>query len=271
MLATWCALAILAQTPAPWSAAVTAERTRESLRYRFENPSSFSTTELVPHFFEQTYDTANLWLGARLTHPFFGSAAEARAALTPQATRRADDFDTFFQPDGNVIVSGTTGDASIRSWRIEERILLRARRGVQIGGVITYRRDTARFHDGLGIVTMTLPPSEERRLVTTREFTTSGMFDTSVFVDVTRGAFSAGGALSPVGSAKLSIELPDKYPGRVIRFDSRYAAASVELRYARRAGPVRLRAGVRGLATWPWHDSAAVYRRSIAVFLEAGD
>lgn len=269
--AAWLTVAMLAQASSPWSAAATLEQTRESLRYRFDNPSTFDTSELVPHFFEQTYDTRNTWLGARVTHPLFGRVAVARASVTPQATRRADDFDTFFQPDGNVIVSGTTGNASIRSWRLEERVALRHAGAVSLGVAVAYRHDHARFHDGTGIVRMTAPPSETRRLVTTREFVTSRMIQSSVFATTTRGTFSITSDVVPIAAARLTVDLPDKYPGRLLRFGGRYSAAALELRYARRIGQVRMRAGIRGQATWPWRSAAAVHLRSVGVFIEAGD
>ena len=48
---------VIAQAQPAWTISVSIEPARESLRYRFDNPSSFNTVELVPHFFEQTYDT----------------------------------------------------------------------------------------------------------------------------------------------------------------------------------------------------------------------
>ena len=41
------------------------ERTRDRFHYRFENPSSFDTPELVPHEFTQTYWGDNQWLVVR--------------------------------------------------------------------------------------------------------------------------------------------------------------------------------------------------------------
>lgn len=268
-VAAWVAAVVLAQQPS-WSAALTLERARESLRYRFDNPSSFDTPALVPHFFEQTYDMDNGWLGLRLRHPLFGHEAEARISVTPQATRRANDFDTFFQPDGNVVVSGTTGNASIRSWRVEERITLGHVRDVALGVALGYRHDSARYHDGIGIVTTTVPSSETRRLVTTRELVTSRMFEGGLFVSAQSRAFAVTADVMPAAGARLRIDLPDKYPGRLIVFGARYSAAAAEVRYARRIGAARVGLGVRAQATWPWRHSAAVHRRSLGLFFELG-
>src|SRR5262245_43655640 len=146
VLTALVAAALLAQAPPGWSAGFTIEPARESLRYRFDNPSSFNTQELVPHFFEQTYDTRNLWIGGRFTYALWGHTPETRASVTPEATRSADDFDTFFQPDGNVVVAGTTGNASIRSWQVSQRLTAERVRGADVGVLFTYRRDTARYH-----------------------------------------------------------------------------------------------------------------------------
>lgn len=275
--AAWVAAMLLAQaTPSPpsasssrWSASVTLERARESLRYRFDNPSSFDTAVLVPHFFEQTYDTRNGWLGLRLRYPGLARGAETRVAMTPHATRRADDFDTFFQPGGNVVVSGTTGNATIRSWRVEERVTLGHVRNVALGVALGYRHDSARYHDGIGIVTTTVPPTETRRLVTTREFVTSRMFESGLFLSAGRKVVVTADVV-PVAGARLRVDLPDKYPGRLIVFGARYSAAAAEVRYARRIGAARAGAGLRAQATWPWRRSAAVNRRSLGLFLSLG-
>ena len=64
---------------------------------------------------------------------------------------------------------------------IAERITADRVRGLDVGVSLGYRRDTARYHDGIGIVTTTRPPTEERRSVTTREFVTSHLFEAGVF------------------------------------------------------------------------------------------
>jgi hypothetical protein len=143
--------------PKPWNVALISELSRESWKFHFDNDSSYDTAELVPHFFEQTYDTANVWLGVRLTHPAWENRGELALALTPQRTRRADDFDTFFQPGGNIVVTGTTGEASVRSWRISERVPIGRWHGAAIAFEYAYRRHRARYHEGDGITTTTEP------------------------------------------------------------------------------------------------------------------
>ena len=261
---------VIAQAHPAWTASVFLEPARESLRYRFDNPSSFDTEPLVPHYFEQTYDTDNVWLGGRIAYPLFRRTAETRLAVTPQATRRADDFDTFFQPDGNVVVSGTTGNASLRSWQIMQRMTADRLRGADVGVTLTYRRDTARYHEGIGIVTTTRPPSETRRLVTTREFVTSHLFEAGAFGARSWASLSAAMDVVAVGVGRLAIELPDKYPGRTVVASGRYSSATVEGAYTRRIGPTVARAGIRARASVPWRRSSAMYLRGLSFFVMLG-
>ena len=261
---------VIAQAQPAWTVSFSIEPARESLRYRFDNPSSFNTVELVPHFFEQTYDTGNVWVGGRLTYPLFGHGAETRVAVTPQGTRHAEDFDTFFQPDGNVVVAGTTGNASIRSWLITERITADRLRGLDVGVTLGYRRDTARYHEGIGIVTTTRPPTEERRSVTTREFVTSHLFEAGVFGARSGSSFSGSVDVIAVGVGRLAVQLPDKYPGRTIVASGRYSSAMAEASYASRLGPALARVGVRAGASLPWRRSSAMHLRRFSVFLAIG-
>jgi hypothetical protein len=262
---------LLAQSPVGFSLAV--EPRVETLRYRFENPSSFDTAELVPHAFEQTYDTDNLWLGARVAHPLLGKRAEFTAAITPQVTGQADDFDTFFNPDGNIIVSGTTGNASIRSWMARQRVTLGGGDRITYGIGYGYRRDSARYHEGTRIVTMTQPASETRELVTTREFVTSQIHEVEVFARWTPAAapaFSLAVEGTPVALGRLNVELPDKYPGRTIVFDANASVIRAEAAITAAAGGVALSAGVRVARSVPWRDSAQFSLSSVSALFSIG-
>jgi hypothetical protein len=270
LFTAWLAATVLAQSTPAWTASVSVEPTRESLQYRFDNPSSFDTTALVPHFFEQTYDTSNVWIGGRLTYPLLGHAAETRVAATPSSTRSADDFDTFFQPDGNIVRSGTTGNATIRSLQVLERIAANRVRGVDVGVSLGYRRDTARYHDGIGIVRTTSPPTEVRRLVTTREFVTSQLFEAGVFGSRSSARFSGIVDVIAVGAGRLAVQLPDKYPGRTIVAVGRYSSATAEATYTRRVGPAVARLSLRAGASLPWRHSSAVRIRRLSLLLSLG-
>ena len=270
MLTALVTAAIIAQAQPGWGVAAIVEPARESLRYRFDNPSSFNTEELVPHFFEQTYDTRNVWIGVAVTYSLWGGASQTRASFTPGATRRADDFDTFFQPDGNVIVAGTTGNASIWSWQLGQRVSTGRLLGSSVGVALGYRRDTARYHEGIGIVRTSNPPTEERRTVTTREFVTSQLFEAGMFATRNWSSFSAGVEVVGVGVGRLAVQLPDKYPGQTIVASGRYSAATIEVAYAWTAGPSVVRAGLRTGASLPWQRSSAMYLRRLSLLLSIG-
>jgi hypothetical protein len=204
------------------------EATRDRWHYRFENPSSFGTAELVPHEFTQTYWGDNRWavfrgqftLGKTQPHLF-----ETEIAVTAPKTTRGDDYDTFFQPSGDVVVAGTTGNVSMQSWRVRQLI------GVgQSGGPLKiawsvgyqYRRDRSLFGPGDKTVTHTQPASLERSVITTRETTVSQVY--GVVIRASRRwagrAWSAevGIDASPLSRARLLTQLPDKYPGMDIVF-----------------------------------------------------
>lgn len=262
---------VLAQTPGPGISVTVAPR-MESLRYRFENPSSFDTTELVPHFFEQTYDTDNVWVGAHVRYRVMNMAAETNAAFTPQVTAQADDFDTFFQPDGNVVVSGTTGNASLRAWRAGQRFVIGASETIQYGIGYGYRRDTANFHEGTRITRMTRPASELRELVTSREFVTSQIHEAQWFA-----RWSPSGQplsflveASPFAVGRLSIELPEKYPGRTLVFSSRAALIGAEATVRWAIGSMDLALSARADRSFSYSDTATMKLDGVSFVLRAG-
>jgi hypothetical protein len=97
------------------------EAQRDRFTYHFENPSSADTPFLVPHFFEQTYKADNIWLVGRASYTAAGIRWDSFGGFAPGRDSTGTDFDTFFNPDGTVIVSGTTGGISIGSWRVSQR------------------------------------------------------------------------------------------------------------------------------------------------------
>ena len=255
-----------------WSVGLTSELSRESWRFHFDNPSTYDTEELVPHFFEQTYDLDSVWLGARMAHPAGSYRGELAVLLTPQRTRRADDFDTFFQPDGNVVVTGTTGGASVRSWRIAERLQLGRWRGTDFTFEYAYHRHRARYHDGDGITTTTLPPSITHRLVTTRETTISELHELKWSVARERraagGTFDGAIGVVPVTFGRLTVDLPDKYPGRLLVFQSRVGAIDGRLGYNVIRPRLSWRIGVRAGSTFGWRSRALLDARAVALTLD---
>ena len=195
----------------------------DSFRYRFENPSRFNTTDTVPHFFEQHYDVSHSWLSGRARYRFAGRAWETAAGIAPSATGVGSDYDTFFNPDGNVIVYGTTADTSALSLIASQTVELGAVSGFRARIGYTYRRDRTIFHDSLSTTTQTLPASQSGFWNTGRETTISETHE--VRVGVTRD-WAIGGPwrvslladVSPATLARLTTLLQDKYPDQPIVF-----------------------------------------------------
>lgn len=248
---------LFAQAPSGSCFSVGVERTSESLKYHFDNPSRLDTPDTVPHFFEQTYDTDALWIVARASVRLFAMRVTSDAAFAPSRTRGADDFDTFFQPDGNVVVTGTTGNASLFSWRVNERVEVGRWRNVRYGVGYWYRRDRARFHEGEGVTTTTIPASVTHRAVTTRETAVSNVHAVPWLVEGTtrigaRGVLESRAQFSAVALARLTVDLPDKYPGRVLVFDAKVALIDAQSAYwySRGAWAIGVGGGVRRSFNW---------------------
>ena len=266
--------AVLCQAPAV-SVTVSVEPRTESIRYRFDNPSNFNTIELVPHSFEQTYDTDHVWLRAAVRYPLFRTTVRVDAGATPAATRRADDFDTFHQPDGNVITSGTTGNATLRAWNVAGRVTMGRVKRVEIGLAYEYRRDRWRFHDGDGVVTTTMPATVTHRVVTTRETTVSQIHAVNWVAEGEkkagpRGTVAVTLTAAPVALARLTVELPDKYPGQLLAYHAKVAAVDVAAWYRRAFGGWVLAAGARAGRSFSWSRSAQMHLAGASLLVEIG-
>ena len=230
-------------------------------RYRFENPSTFDTAQLVPHFFEQKYDTSNDWLVGRVA---YGRTLRAttEGAIARDATRSATDFDTFFDPSGDVITSGTSGDARLRSWRVRQTI-----GAGRVHAGYSFRRDRADFGPGNKSVTHTSPPSAQYSIVTTRETTDSDVHEILVGVADDAGAgrwkFAWKVDAMPATFARLTVLLPDKYPGQPLRFMATGVGADAELALRRRTGPLSVEFRVRAGGTRSYRRTSEFSRHAI--------
>ncbi|MEQ1730802.1 MAG: hypothetical protein ABL982_20730 [Vicinamibacterales bacterium] len=105
-----------------------------------------------------------LWrFAALLAAGLLGAATAGRRAT-------ATDYDTFFNPDGAVWVSGTTGEARMHSVRLAQAVDLGRIGPVALTGGYSLRIDLADFLEGdrtdarNGVVV-------SKRVVTTREYT----------------------------------------------------------------------------------------------------
>lgn len=224
----------------------------DRLRYTFENPSAFNTTFLVPHAFTQSYAASNQWITGSLRYRIGGDFFSTELAITPEHVTSGSDFDTFYNPDGNVIVYGTDGDVRLRSLRVaqwsETKLFgLPWRLGYR------YRRDRSQYLPTDRIITQTMPPSIERSPTFGRETTISDLHAVPIEVSRTRPVsprwtLTTTGEVAPIVLARLTTRLPDKYPGQDIIF------SATALGYGAAAEMVR------GGGRWPLHVSVRYSR-----------
>lgn len=249
------------------------EATRDRFHYRFENPSSFGTVELVPHEFTQTYWADNYWLVVRARFGPPHHLFESEFAATPARTTRGDDYDTFFQPTGDVVVAGTTGNVAMRSWRARQTIGLGRGAGLQWDIGYQFRHDRSVFGPGLKTISHTQPASLESSMIYTRETTISAVYGLVIGVDKqwTAGSWSGsvGIGSSPLVSARLTTLLPDKYPGQTIIFSALVAGVepSLTISYGRH-WPISVTAGY--FRTFSYKHSSQFVREAARIEVGAG-
>jgi hypothetical protein len=212
--------AALGQQPA---VEVSAGVERLTYRYRFDNDSSFDTPFLVPHFFEQRYERTAPQLALRARYRLLAHTMRSALSFTPESDAFGSDFDTFFQPDGDIAKSGTAGGVRLATVRLDHAIGVFAGQDVEIAVLFGWQRDRADFLPADRVVTHTQPPSESREWITTRETTVSQTFEVGAEGVVraglgTRWQIEAAARLYPAVRARLLVLLPDKYPGRDIVF-----------------------------------------------------
>lgn len=250
-------------------ALVGAEIQRDRFTWHFDNPSSADTPVPVPHFFEQTYDADNVWLVGRVRYPVGGHRWETSGGVTPGHDSTADDYDTFFNPDGTTIVSGTTGGISIRSWRIGQRAGI-ARRGSS--AIFTgYRLRVDRSDFQLGRKTVARNGIlVEAADVTTREFTSSQLHEVLAGFSVALPLGRAWGLaidteIAPIAAARLLVQLPDKYPGQDLTFLAKIGTAMSHVTLARRSDRWGVAVVLDAGRTWSYRDAARLERRTLGV------
>jgi hypothetical protein len=236
---------------------------RDRFTYHFDNPSSIDTSFLVPHFFEQRYVADNVWLLGSASY-VAGIRWQTSGGITPRRTSTADDYDTFVDPDGTVLVSGTTGGISIRSLEVGQRGEV-GRRGAAVF-VTGYRLrlDRSEFHLGHKTVTrngVVIAAGD----VTTRESTSSQLHEflfgvTTAIGLGSRWALSLDSELSPVALGRLMVQLPDKYPGQDLVYLATVGTLGGRATLARHFDAWALAFSVDGGATWSYRSTAALSR-----------
>jgi hypothetical protein len=267
-LCALCLLCGLCAAPAGAQVAVGIEARRDRFTYHFDNPSSFDTPFLVPHFFEQRYDADNIWLVGSASY-VAGIRWVTTAGITPNRTSTADDYDTFLNPDGTVFVSGTTGGISIRSLQFSHRGEVARRGNAAVVSGYRLRVDRSEFHLGHKTVTRNRVLIEASD-VTTRETTTSQLhellFGLTAALDLrNRWGFSVDTEVAPISLGRLMVRLPDKYPGQDLVFLATIGTVSSHATLARSLGDWGLAFSLDSGLTWSYRSTAALSRRVVGL------
>jgi hypothetical protein len=265
-----------ASPPTPTSPTISAayETHRDRLRYEFENPSNITTSFLVPHTFAQTYVADNQWLVMAARYRLWGDLMQTEFGITPSRSTHASDFDTFFNPDNDVVVSGTDGPVSTHALRIahwtEERV-----RNLVVRLGYAYRRDMTDFGPADRVVTHSNPPSLSRTPITTHENTVSQTHEVSLGLSKHAALspawrLSGGADVSPIMLARLTTILPEKYPGQDIVFQATVGAANARIELARQKGrwPLLVTAGYG--RSWSYQSANQFSRNTLQVGVRLG-
>jgi hypothetical protein len=261
-----------APPPLTWTAGI--EYQRDRVDYRFENPSTVGTPELVPHFFEQRYDADNIWITGRLRFLLGSRAFETEGGVSAAATGVGSDYDTFFQPDGNVIVYGTTADTDAWSWRAAQYVDLGSWRGVRFRAAYSYRRDRAEFRPSYSTTVQTKPPSSTSVWNTDRETTISEVHEVRVGLEH-RSAPSQGWQVrltadaAPTTLARLTTVLPDKYPEPVV-FIAKALSVNAAVHVTRGFGRWHAGMTVSYGGAWGYRDSSSYHRNAASAGVVIG-
>jgi len=250
------------------------ERRRDRYDCRFENPSTFNTIEVVPHFFEQRHTADNVWLVGRARFGVAGLRWETELGVTPSTDGLASDYDTFYQPDGNIIVYGTTASTATRSWRLTQQVGLGSWRGTRLLVGYSYRRDRAIYRPSATTVTQTSPPSSTSFRNESRETTVAEVHEFRFGAERAFGIAhgwraTAASTIAPTTLARLSTILPDKYDTPVV-FVAKGLSMNADLRLTGRFGPVQVGASVSYTRTWSYSRANAFHRDGFGVSLELG-
>lgn len=246
------------------------ERRVEHYDYRFDHPSTFDTVALVPHFFEQHYDAGNTWLLVSASYRFLGAPASTEVGFTPRVTTFGSDIDTFFQPSGDVVTSGSRGDVRLRSFSVDQRFGLARWRDWTFGVALGYRRSRADFPPDDRIITHSIPPSETREFTTDRETTVSRVIASGLTARArwrtgARWQVTLDADVLPITRSRLVISLPDKYPGQDIVGDALAFGAKARVTVERRSGHLTAGVAVTTSGAWGYRSTAHYHQQGVGV------
>ena len=241
---------------------------RDHFRYTFENPSNIDTAFPVPHSFTQRYVANNQWVFGSARYAIHDDVMETEFAITPERQTPGSDLDTFYDPNDDIVVSGTAGDVMLRSLRFtqwsEGRLF-----GLPWRVGYSFRRDHSQFLPTDRIVTHTNPPSEVRSPTFGRETTISQAHE--IAIEVSRpGTLAQVWRLVPIAEfsplifGRLITTLPDKYPGRDIIFDAKSIGVGAGLQFVRRQR-VPVVVSLRYRQAWGYQRARQYRRDSLTI------
>ena len=191
------------------------ELMHDRIDYHFDNQSTWDTQFLVPHFFEQRYSADTRLVIIRAGTPNW--IVEAGVS----GVRRGDgsDYDTFFQPGGDVVVHGHATAVDTRSWRLAATARVNQWWNVRA----SYWRDQFRHPPSFSTTTHTMPPSSATSFSDSRESAASDVVELAAGVSrsaqiARRLRLRASIDFAPLTVARLTTYLPDQHPGEAIRF-----------------------------------------------------
>ena len=252
-------LAIVAQS---LSVGVSVSPRVETTTFHFDNPSSFASATPVPHFFEQRYESSPRWLSVFANYEANGLISRTRFSVSPNATRRASDIDTFFETNGDVITSGTDGSARLRGVEVREELLGVLAHDWRVGIDLSWRRDTADFLPADIVVTHTTPGSTTRTYTTDQEFTTANAIlmglraERAVLID-RDWHLTVGASVRPLVFTQLIVQLPQKYPGQDLSFSAYGFGSSAGVTLSHQRGPWHTAASIEATRTWSYRSTSA--------------
>ena len=264
---------MLAQQAAPDEHAglqVGVEVRRDRFSYHFDNPSSFDTPGLVSHFFEQRYVADNVWIVATARYTA-GVRWETSFGATPSRPATGTDYDTFFDPDGTVWVSGTTGGISIRSWRFAERAEITRLGPLRILAGYRFRFDGSDFGPGNKTVTRNAL-TVAATVVTAPERTSSQVHEVLGGVELSPRVgrtwrLKIEGELAPATVGRLLVQLPEQYPGQDLVFVAKAMAGRARLALVRGDSRWPIEVSVDAGRTWSYASTATLDRDLLGVRL----
>ncbi len=248
------------------------EARHDRLRFEFHNPVSGGGSTLIPHRFVQTYTTDNHWGVVKGSYFLFGIPMKSEFGFTPQRTSYGDDYDTTFEPDGDVTVGGTFGNVSMRSYRFAQSAQVAKAGGVAISAVYAYRLDRARFQFGNSFETHTNPPSSVYETLPIDETTKSrfhriGVVGRREWKLSSHWRLATEADLSPATLAWLTVILPAKYPGEELVFLAKAVEISSGLCFLHASPrfPIEIYAGYG--RDWAYDAARSVRREFLALGL----